>query len=59
MSSIMFSDGITVKTDGTYRALKLKDGWYLVGEGILAPVGTRLEVIDWIKELKGYKGAQK
>tara|TARA_R110001592_G_scaffold57544_3_gene174821 strand:+ start:189 stop:356 length:168 start_codon:yes stop_codon:yes gene_type:complete len=55
----MFSDGITVKTDGTYRALKLKDGWYVVGEGILAPVGTRQEAIDWIKELRSYKGAQK
>ena len=38
MSILRFSDGITIDTSGELRARKLKDGWYVVGEGMLIPV---------------------
>ncbi len=50
MPAIMFSDGVTVKTDGPLRPFRLKDGWYVVGEGMLIPVDSREEALEWIKE---------
>jgi len=35
---LRFSDGISVDTSGEPRVLKLNDGYYAVGKGILIPV---------------------
>ena len=52
MPAIMFSDGVLVETDGPLRPLRLKDGWYVVGNGMLCPVNSREEAVEWILELK-------
>lgn len=35
---LRFSDGITIDTSGEPRVLRLNDGYYAVGKGILIPV---------------------
>lgn len=35
---LRFSDGIQIDTQGPVRALKLDDGWYIVGGGMCCPV---------------------
>ena len=32
-----FNDGISIDTGGKLRILKLQDGYYVVGEGMLLP----------------------
>lgn len=32
---LRFNDGIDIDTSGPLRPLRLPDGWYVVGEGIL------------------------
>ena len=34
---IRFTDGVNVNIGGPLRTLKLKDGWYVVGEGFIIP----------------------
>lgn len=43
MSKIKFSDGVVVDTSGPPRILTLKDGHYVVGSGMLIPVGSLKE----------------
>jgi len=38
MSILRFSDGINIDTSGPIRKMSLKDGWYVVGMGMLVPV---------------------
>ena len=38
---LKFSDGITIDTTGEPRVLRLSDGYYAVGKGILIPVDTQ------------------
>jgi len=35
---LKFSDGISIDTSGEPRVLRLNDGYYAVGKGILIPV---------------------
>ena len=49
---IKFSDGINVDTNGPLRPLKLPDGWYVVGEGMLVPMGSQEEAVEDIKLMK-------
>jgi hypothetical protein len=37
---LRFSDGMIIHTHGPLRIIELSDGWYLVGEGKLVPVGS-------------------
>ena len=37
---LKFKDGIQVDTNGDLRKLQLKDGWYVVGAGMLIPEPT-------------------
>ena len=53
MSKLRFSDGVTIDTSGPLRTLRLKDGYYVVGQGMCIPVDSREEAVDYIKELKG------
>lgn len=43
MSDIMFSDGVKFDTSGPYRVERRKDGYYLVGNGVLCPVNSALD----------------
>ena len=52
MSKLSFSDGVTIDTDGPYRKLHLKDGWYVVGNGLLSPVLDEEEADAELKEIK-------
>lgn len=48
---LRFSDGVTIDTSGEYRPLKLKDGWYVVGNGLCMPVESRKEALELIEGL--------
>ena len=43
MPKLEFSDGMTFDIDGPYRVEHRKDGFYLVGNGVLCPVDSALE----------------
>jgi len=45
-----FSDGVSIDTDGEYRAICCTDGWYFVGKGILIPCSGRKEALDMLDE---------
>lgn len=53
--TLRFSDGVEFNTDGPLRADKRKDGWYVVGNGMLIPVDSYEEAIDMIAQMKGEK----
>lgn len=50
---LRFTDGSKFNTDGEYRVERRKDGYYVVGKGMLCPVDSRKEGMDMIKDLKG------
>lgn len=50
--SIHFNDNLTINTSGEYRVLKLRDGLYVVGHGVLIPVEDLGEATDLIEELQ-------
>ncbi len=52
---LRFSDGVDVDTSGELRTLQLHDGWYVVGEGLLSPVGSYEEALEEIVHLKRLK----
>jgi hypothetical protein len=43
---LKFNDGVKIETSGKLRKLKLKDGWYVVGNGNCIPVFDEAEA-DW------------
>ena len=49
---LRFSDGVNIDTSGELRILKLRDGYYVVGEGMCIPVADREEANEVIKEMK-------
>ena len=49
---IRFSDGINVDMSGPLRSLRLSDGLYVVGNGMMIPVEDRQEAQDIITEGK-------
>jgi len=50
---LRFNDGVNIDTSGPLRILHLKDGFYVVGEGMCIPVDSREEAVKFIKENKG------
>lgn len=62
MSDLRFSDGVRVDTTGPYRVIKLEDGYYVTGHGLLSPEGSREEAEAYVQELeagdqeRGYEG---
>lgn len=52
-AELSFSDGVVIKVDGPYRAVKLPDGWYVVGRGVSIPCDSRQEALDAVRELRG------
>ena len=49
---IKFDDGVQFDTRGPLRVAKRRDGYYVVGEGLLIPVDSREEGEQVKKELK-------
>ena len=51
MSVLRFSDGITVETSGELRIIRLPDGYYVTGRGMLIPVEDLEEANKVIEEM--------
>lgn len=47
---IKFDDGVTFDTSGPLRPAKRKDGWYVVGNGMLMPVDNYEEAVSFINK---------
>lgn len=52
MSKLNFTDGVSINTSGPLRTLYLKDGWYVVGRGILFPC---TDEEDAVRELQAMR----
>jgi hypothetical protein len=52
MSSITFTDGIKIHTDGEYRVTHKSDGLYVVGNGMCIPVDDSEEAKELLETLK-------
>jgi len=52
MGRINFSDGEVFNTCGPVRAEQRKDGWYVMGKGMLIPVDNMAEAIKLVCEHK-------
>ncbi|MCK4414979.1 MAG: hypothetical protein KAY32_15700 [Candidatus Eisenbacteria sp.] len=50
---LRFSDGMELDTSGKLRVVHRKDGWYVVGEGMLAAVESPENGEKLIEELRG------
>ena len=50
---LKFNDGVNVDTSKELRTLRLHDGLYVVGGGMLIPVNDQKEADELLKELKG------
>jgi hypothetical protein len=48
---LRFNDGVNIDTSGSLRALRLKDGYYVVGKGMCIPVADREEAMTMIEEM--------
>lgn len=48
---LKFSDGMIIHTHGPLRTVEFSDGWYVVGQGKLIPLGSEDEGINTIKNL--------
>ena len=59
-NNIKFSDGVGFDTSGTvYHITRRKDGWYVVGRGMLCPVNSLAEGYKMIDELSSIHRMQK
>lgn len=47
-----FSDGISIDSDGELRILKLYDGYYVIGEGMLLSMDSYEECQEFIDKHK-------
>lgn len=47
-----FSDGVSVDTSGKLRVIRLKDGWYVTGQGLLIPVDSYQDGVEYIDQLE-------
>ena len=49
---LRFNDGVNIDTSGELRILRLRDGYYVVGQGMCVPVADRKEAKEFIEEMK-------
>ena len=49
---LRFNDGVNIDTSGELRILRLRDGYYVVGEGMCIPVADREEAKEVISALR-------
>jgi hypothetical protein len=54
VSQLKFSDGMVIHTHGPLRTVEFSNGWYVVGEGKLIPVGSEIEGIELLTRLSSY-----
>lgn len=52
MTILNFSDGIKIDTSGELRIKKLKDGFYVIGEGCSIPCSDEDDAIEILNEMK-------
>lgn len=52
MSTLRFTDGLVVDTKGPLRIQRLKDGYYVIGRGMMIPINSRNEGYDIINSMK-------
>lgn len=50
-----FNDGVSVDTSGELRVIRLKDGWYVTGQGMLVAVDSYQDGVEYIDQLKEYQ----
>ena len=51
MSTLEFSDGVKFNMQGPLRLERRRDGWYVVGQGMLIPVSDRVEGAEVIADM--------
>ena len=56
---LRFDDGVNIDTSGELRKKELKDGWYIVGEGLLIPVKDEAEADQMLRDLIEDKNRKK
>lgn len=56
---LKFNDGVNIDTSGSLRVLQLKDGYYVVGQGMCIPVCDLEEAHKVIKQFKKARGGNK
>jgi len=49
---LRFNDGMNFDTTGPLRITRRRDGYYVIGEGMLIPVDSREEGKETILEMK-------
>ena len=52
MSKMEFTDGVTFELDGPYRVERRRDGYYVVGRGVLCPVDSHTGGYECIRRLE-------
>jgi hypothetical protein len=48
---VEFTDGVKFNLDGPLRVERRRDGYYVVGNGMLIPVDDRAEGVEIIREM--------
>jgi len=56
---LAFDDGVKFNLDGDLRAEKRSDGWYIVGKGMLMPVDSYEEALEFLAEEREREKAKK
>ncbi len=54
---LKYTEGIEIDTDGPFRILNLRDGWYLAGEGLLIPLKNEQEGLDYLEQIAKVMGS--
>ena len=49
---LRFNDGVNIDTSGPLRTLRLRDGYYVVGQGMCIPVADREEAMKVIADME-------
>ena len=55
-SRLRFSDGMEFDLSGNLRVVHRRDGWYVVGRGMLIPVADREEGNDVVSQMTNEGG---
>jgi len=52
MNTLKFNDGVSFNTDGDLRVEHRRDGYYVVGKGMMCPVDTYEDGMEQIYQMK-------
>jgi hypothetical protein len=55
---LRFSDGVDIDTSGEPRVLRLNDGYYAVGKGILIPVDSQQAGEFMVQRMQNWEPGQ-